>query len=258
MNGPPMGIPPDPPPPREQVQLGDRVLELEPEAASAVRQAFQNLATTYGQSLDEQRRQILSQLGTPGWQPPPPVNPDVPVGVEIPDTDLLFSNKDAWAAELQASLNRQFGRAAAENIQVAQQTVATVDNELRRRDVAAKAQEIHDTAMEEMLDRRGLGDHRRIVQTIYNEQYANLQHLPLGVALDQIGQLAVEEIASIRGSQAAPREAEKPAAHQPPPLLSSGHRAARSTAPAAPAAHKTLSDLIRARQAAALGLGKAA
>jgi hypothetical protein len=112
--------------------------------------------------------------------------------------------------------------------------------------------------MEEMLERRKLGDHRRIVQTIYNEQYGNLQHLPLGMAIDQIGQLAEAEIATIRGEHPTGRAADAalaPAAQTgPPAMLRSARRAGAGAAPAGGGHQpKTISDLIRHRQAVLLG-----
>lgn len=258
MNGPPLQ-PPDPPAPsREQVQLGSRVLELDREQAVAVRQAFQDLANTYGASIEQERRRVLESLGTPGWQPPSPQEVPLPGGLEVPDPDLLFSNKDAWADAFARNLEQRIARNALEQTHLVQGAVASVDQELRRRDQKAQAQAIHDEAMEAMLERRELGDNRRIVQTIYNEQYWNLQHLPLPDALDQIGALAEEEIARIRGDQPVARaEAELEAPAPPPPMLRSSRRASGGAA-AAPPQVRTLSDLIRHRQAIALGTVKAA
>jgi len=235
---------------RQQVQLGGRTLELAADDAATVRQAFQDLANSYGQSLDDQRRQILSQIGTPQWQAPPPQAVPDPV-VDVPDPDLLFSNKQAWADSFAAGIEGRIRRAQSEQTALLQGAVAAVDQELKRRELQTQAKEIHDTEMEAMLERRNLGDHRRIVQTVYNEQYNALQHLPLGVALDQIGAIAEQEIAEIRGVHPAAA----PAAQQqtaPPRLLSSGRRA--GSAPDAPPARqgKTLSDLIRAHHEAFL------
>lgn len=242
-------------PPREHVMLGGRAVDLAPEDAATVRQAFQDLANTYGQSLEEQRRHILSTIGTPQWQPPAPQQPVAEPMLDVPDPDLLFSNKQAWADNFGLALESRIRRAQAEQAGLVQGAVAAVDQELKRRDVQAQAQQIHDTAMEEMLERRNLGDHRRIVQAIYNEQYNNMQHLPLGVAFDQIGALAEQEIASIRGSQGAqaPAPAAPPQQTTPPRLLSSARRAGGGeTAPAPQRTGKTLSDLIRAHHTAFL------
>jgi len=251
------GPAPDPPA-REQVQLGNHVIELDPEQAAVVRQGFQDLAQSYGASLDQQRRQILDSLGTPGWQPPAsvPQTPDQPLGIEVPDIDLLFTNKDAWAEHFARSVESRIRMAQGENAGLVQGALQSVDQELRRRDLREQAQTLHDEAMEEMLERRKLGDNRRIVQTIYNEQYNNLQHLPLPIALDHIGQLAEQEIAQIRGTQAAPVET---ATAQPTPvgMVRSSRRATSGAAPA-PQPAKSLSDLIRRQQAIALGHAKAA
>jgi hypothetical protein len=224
---------------REQVHLGNRIVELAPEDAATVRQAFLDLGNTYGAALDQTRRELLSTMGTPQWQAPPPAPPDA--ALDVPDPDLLFSNKDAWAASFANTIEGRIRRAQAEQVGLVQGAVAAVDQELKRRDMQQQAQTIHDSAMEEMLERRGLSDHRRIVQTIYNEQYPALSNLPLGVALDQLGALAEQEIAHIRGGQ--PAAAQQQTA--PPAMIRSGRRA---SAPAPePAPHgKTLTDLIRA------------
>jgi hypothetical protein len=118
-----------------------------------------------------------------------------------------------------------------------------------------------------MLDRRGLADHTRVVQAIYNEQYEKLRHLPLELGLDKIGALAEEEIARIRagdswtmGQNGAQVSSRPPAQH-----LRSTQRRSRPVAPSAPA-DPGLQDpggglgmmgrIIRTRQAALLG-GKA-
>jgi hypothetical protein len=252
----PTGYPP-PPPPAERVELGGRTVELAPDDAATVRQAFTDLAQAYGTSLDEQRRQLLSSLGTPQWHAPPIPAPAAPSTVAIPDPDLLFANKDAWAGNLGQALEGRFAQERMAHAALVQHAVAAVDQELQRRDLRTQAQTVHDQTMEEMLERRKLGDHRRIVQTIYNEQYGNLQHLPLGMAIDQIGQLAQDEIATIRGEHPAGHTAEsEPAAAQtgPPAMLRSARRAGASAAPAGGGHQpKTISDLIRHRQAVLLG-----
>src|SRR5215468_8331125 len=96
--------PPAAAPAREQVELGGRIVELAPDDAATVRQAFSDLATAYGTSLDEQRRQLLSSIGAPQWGAAPVAAPAAPETVAIPDPDLLFSNKDAWADNLGRSL----------------------------------------------------------------------------------------------------------------------------------------------------------
>jgi hypothetical protein len=229
---------------REQVRLGDRVLELEPEQAAAVRDAFQGLATSYSAALEEQRRQTLQTLGTPGWTAP--VHPpEPPPGLEVPDPDLLFANKDAWQEGFARSLEARLGSLRGEQAALVQGAVAAVDEELRRRDQRAQAQNLHDATMEEMLERRGLSDHRRIVQAVYNDEYARVQHLPLAMAIDHIGQVASEEIAAIRGGAAEAPTAEAPT---PPALLRSARRAGTTGSAPAPAPAKSLSDLIRHRQ----------
>jgi len=245
------------PPAREHVQLGNQVLELAPDDAATVRRAFQDLAQSYGASLDDQRRQLLSTMGTSQWQPlPPPTSPSELV-LDVPDPDLLFSNKDAWAANFAQNLESRIRRAQGEQAALLQGAVSAVDQELQRRDLQTQAQTVHDQAMEEMLERRGLGDHRRIVQTIYNEQYGNLQHLPLGVALDQLGALAEQEIAHIRGGQPA-AAVTAPQQTTPPSMLRSARRAGSASAPEQAPRGKTLSDLIRAHHTAFLEGGRAA
>jgi hypothetical protein len=237
-------------PAREAVQLGGRTVELAPEDAATVRQAFQDLATSYGSSLDEQRRQILSTIGTPQWNMPPPQPVADPI-LDVPDPDLLFSNKQAWADHFAANLEARIRRAQGEQAGLLQGAIASVDQELKRRDVQAQAQVIHDTEMEAMLDRRNLGDHRRLVQAIYNEQYVPLQHLPLGAAFDQIGALAEQEIARIRGGE--PLTSAAPTQQTTPPrLLSSGRRVGGAEAAPVQRTGKTLTDLIRAHHVAFL------
>src|SRR5262249_4864978 len=113
-----------------------------------------------------------------------------------------------------------------------------------------------DEGREEMRERGTLGDNRRIVQTIYNEQYPNLVNLPLSVAIDQLGQMAEQEIAHIRGQTTAPAES-APAQTTPPALLRSARRAAGGAA-LAPHQPTTISDLIRHRQAVLMCSSEAA
>lgn len=239
----------------EQVHLGNRVVELPPDAATAVRGALTDLANSYGVALDQQRRQLLEQMGTPGWQAPAHVPPPPPPsGVEIPDPDLLFANKGVWAEQFARNLEHRLSRQQGEQQAFVAGAVTAVDQEMRRRDLQAQAQQLHDTTMEEMLDRRKLGDYRRLVQGIYDEQYQALQHLPIGVAIDQIGALAEQEIATIRGETRGEPPPASAAPSGPPALLRSARRAAAPGGPAAGiAAPKTLSDLIRQRQQALLG-----
>src|SRR5262249_15441264 len=192
---------------KEQVQLGNRVLELDPEAAAAVRQSYNDLAGAYGVALDQQRRQILESLGTPGWQPPatqPQFEP--PPGIEIPDSDLLFSNKEAWQDAFNRSIEHRIRTAQGENAALLQGALRAVDQERSGRDQRQTAKGVSDEVREALLGRGTVGDTRRIVQTIYNEQSPNLVNLPLSIAIDQLGQMAEQEIAHIRGQTTAPAE----------------------------------------------------
>lgn len=231
---------------RETVQLGDRVLELDAPTASAVREALGGLARSYGEQLEAHRRQVLDSLGSQQWAPPQAPAPQVP-DFEVPDPDLLFSNKDAWEAGLRQSVEARMAALEQRQTGMVAGAVAAVDEELRRRDQAAEARALHDQAMEAMLERRGLNApaQRRLVQAIYQDSYRDLVHLPLETALDQIGAMAQQDIAALGGGKAeSPKAEEKPAG---PALLRSSRRAAPGPAPVA-AAPKTISELIRARQ----------
>jgi len=241
---------------REQVQLGNQIVELDPHDAATVRDAFTTLSHAYGQSLDEQRRQLLSQMGTPQWQVPQPMAPS---GVDVPDVDLLFQNKEQWANHFATAIDARLAQNLAQSAALVHRAVQAVDQEFRRRELRDQAQSVHDTTMEAMIERRGLDEHRKLIQSIYNDRYAALQHLPLAMAIDQIGQETAEEIARIRGTQPptpAPYAAPEPSAPAGPPLLlRSARRAGSGGVPggAAPQQPKTISDLIRARQAHLLG-----
>jgi hypothetical protein len=247
-------------PDREAVQLGNRTIELEPQDAATVRDAFLSLSQAYGQSLDEQRRNLLSQMGTPQWQAPAgPVGPE-PVANLVPDTDLLFADKTTWAHALTNNVERRLAERDAHQVALVQGAMTAVQQELQRRDLAARAQTVHDTAMEDMIARHNLDDNRGIVQMVYNDQFQHVQHLPIAMAFDQIGQLAEQEIARIRGGAAATPAAQyappplAPAeGTSPPAMLRSARRAGGAEVGPAPGGPKTLTDLIHARQAAFFG-----
>jgi|SRR5262245_9371132 len=261
----PLHLPPDQGPETEQVRLGDDVYEMDPATARGVTNYLQGLAAQYGASLEEFRRQAMATVGTPQPMPQAPIGlPEAPDFV--PDPDIMFRDKAAWSHQFQGSLQDQFNQLRSENAQTAQAVVNTVQQELARRDAVAQAKAIHDKAMEEMLDRRGLADNTRIVQAIYNEQFEKMRHLPLEIGLDKIGQLAQEEIARIRAGETwtmGPANTQTGVTARPPARhLRTAQRAARPVA-AAPAAEEGLTNpagdlgplgrMIRTRQAKILG-----
>ena len=261
----PLHLPPDPEPQIEQLRLGDKVVELDPQSARDVQEYVQALAAQYGASIEEVRRQALQSVGTN--QPMPAQVPQYgPDPMAVPDPDILFRDKQAWSQEFSNSLQAQLGQVRGEMNQTAQHLAGALQQEFARRDAVAQAKAVHDRAMEEMLERRDLTQHTRIVQAIYNEQYDKLKHLPLEMGLDRIGQEAEAEIQRIRAGEkwsmqpggapqgVAPRA---PARH-----LRSTQRAARP-APAAPSAEQGLQEpggglgllgkMIRTHQAKAMG-----
>src|SRR5262252_10395948 len=126
---------------REQVQLGNQIVELDPQDAATVRDAFTTLSHAYGQSLDEQRRQLLSQMGTPQWQVPQPMAPS---GVDVPDVDLLFQNKEQWANHLATAIDARLAQNQAQSAALVHGAVQAVDQEFRRRELRDQAQSVHD------------------------------------------------------------------------------------------------------------------
>src|SRR5262245_24126801 len=224
----PLHLKPDPEPAYEQIRLGDQTLELDPASAQTVRDAFESLAAQYGAALENLQRQTLQQVGT-SWVPP--VQPQ---NVEVPDPDVLFQNKQAWTDGLASSLQQQLGGVRAESAQLVQGAVQAFQQELQRRDAAQAAQQRHDAAMEEMLERRNLGDHTRIVQAIYNEQYDKLKHLPLELALDRIGAESEAYIQQVRSGEKweiGPGNTQTGVAPRPPRMLRTAQRAPRAAAP---------------------------
>jgi hypothetical protein len=267
--GQPLQYQPDPGPPVEQVRLGNQTLELDPDTARIVREQFEALAGQYQAGLENLRqnyeRQVLQSVGT--YRP----MPDVPTGLEVPDPDLLFSNKGAWTEEFAGRLEQRLQGLRAENLQQAQGVVSAVQQELQRRDLAQAAQGRHDAVMEEMLERRGLGDHTLVVQAVYAREYDKLRNLPLELGIDRIGQIAEEEIGKIRAGEswtmgAAPTQTGV-AARPPAKMLRSARRAAAPVAAAAPAAPPggyephgglgSMGKIIRQRQAQLLGISAA-
>jgi hypothetical protein len=187
----------------------------------------------------------------------------MPQGLEVPDPDLLFSNKGAWQEGFAGSLEQRLAGLEGKQAQMVQGAVQAFQQELARRDQASAAQKTHDDAMQEMLEARGLQDHTLVVQGIYNQQYNNLQHLPLKLALDRIGQLAQEEIDRIRAGErwtVVPNQNEgRGVAPRPPAMLRSVKKApaAVQTAPETPAYDPngsigTMGRIIRKRQQALL------
>jgi hypothetical protein len=259
-------LPPEQEPETEQIRLGDQTVELDPESAQVVRNAFESLAAQYGAALEEYRRQTLQSIGTP--QAPPPqqfMPPALPEGVGVPDPDLLFQNKQAWTDEFARSLEGRLGQLEGRSTQLVQGAVAAFQQELQRRDAAQAAQARHDAAMAEMLERRGLGEHTLVVQAVYNQEYDKLKHLPLELGLDKIGQLAEQEIQKIRAGEKwtiTPGQTQTGVQQRPPAMLRSARRAQRAPAPAAPAEQQleppggglgAMGNIIRRRQAELLG-----
>src|SRR5262245_46136485 len=258
---------PEPEPEYEQVRLGDQTLELDRASAQTVRDAFESLAAQYGAALENLQRQTLQQVGTP-WQgqPLPPQAPSQ-VGVEVPDPDVLFQNKQAWTDEFARSLQGQLAGVRQDSAQLVQGAVQAFQQELNRRDAAQAAQQRHDIAMKEMLERRGLSENTRVVQAIYNEQYDQLKHLPLELALDRIGAEAEFEIQPIRSGEKweiGPANTQTGVAPRPPAMLRAARRAPRTAAPApAPEGPQgglppngelgMMGQIIRKRQAAIMG-----
>jgi hypothetical protein len=258
----PLHLPPETGPATEQLQLGGQTLEMDRDTARAVRDQFEQMAANYQAALDTLRAQQLQAVGTP-WQGPLPV-PQGPEPLTVPDPDILFQNKQGWTDAFTNSLEQQLGGVRQENVQMVQGLAQAFQQELARRDAASAARATHDAAMNEMLERRGLGEHTLVVQAIYNQEYDKLRNLPLEFALDKIGALAEEEIDRIRsGEQWTIRPVQGGGAtSRPPAMLRSSRRAARAPA-AAPAAPETLQDpggglgmlgkIIRKRQAVVMG-----
>src|SRR5215475_770833 len=191
----PLHLPPDEGPDTEDVRLGDQTYQVDRDAARAFRDTVEGLSAQYTAQLEDMRRQILQQVGTPQqyYQPPQPQ----PEPFQVPNPDVLFQNKDAWTDEFTRGLYGQFGQLRQENTQQVQGALQAVQAELNRRDMMARAQATHDAAMSEMLERRGLTENTDFVQTIYNQQFEKLKNLPLELALDKIGALAQERIEQV-------------------------------------------------------------
>lgn len=260
----PLHLQPDPEPQLEQVRLGDETYNLDPATARGIRNAFEALAGQYATSLEEYRRQALQSIGTPQGQQMAQQEP--PPGLEIPDPDVLFQNKQAWTQGLGNSLEQRLAIERQQNLQMTQGVLGAVQNELNRRDAAQQAKQLHDRAMEEMLDRRGLTDNRLVVQAVYNQNFEKLKHLPLELALDKIGAEAQEEIGRIRSGenwQLGPANTQTGVAPRPPKMLRSVQRAAAPRPAPAPADRDLepaggglgmMGKIIRKRQAGVLGV----
>jgi len=226
----PLHLQPDPEPEMRQVHLGDgSVVTLSPEDAQKLENSYQSMAAQYGAQLEEYQRRAMQTFGT---QQPMPQAPQY--APQYPDPDLMFQNKDAWSAELGNAIQQQIGAVRGESYDIAQRTVAAVQGELARRDAAMQAKALHDRAMEQMLDQKGLTEHTRIVQAIYNEQFEKYRNLPLEMALDKIGNEAIAEIERIRSGEQwslVPGAAPQGVTQRPPAMLRSARRAARAPAP---------------------------
>jgi len=229
----PLHLKPDPEPAYEQVRLGDQTLELDPQSAQTVRDAFESLAAQYGAALENLQRQTLQQVGTPWQGQPQPLVPPA-LGVEIPDPDVLFQNKQAWSDGLATSIEGRIGQLEGRQLALNQGLAQAFQQELNRRDAMAAAQQRHDVAMADMLERRGLTENTRVVQAIYNEQYDKLKHLPLELALDRVGAEAEQEIGRIRSGEKweiGAANTQTGVAPRPPRMLRTAQRAPRAAAP---------------------------
>src|SRR5262249_52624243 len=227
---------PEPAPDTEQIQLGGQTIEMDRQSAQAVRDTIEGLAANYQANLDQLRAQMLQQVGVPYRQPYQ--EPQPAPEPYVPDPDLLFQNKQGWTDQFTQSLQQQLGGVRQENLQAVQGLANAFQQELNRRDQMQAAKATHDAAMDQMLERRGLTDHTRVVQAIYNEQFDKLRNLPLELALDKIGALANEEIDRIRAGEqwtmaAAPTQTG--VAPRPPATLRTVRRAAARPAAAGPA-----------------------
>src|SRR5215831_19007561 len=223
---------PDAEPEYEQVRLGDQTLELDKASAQTVRDAFESLAAQYGAALENLQRQTLQNVGTPwqGQSQPPQYQPQI---MEVPDPDVLFQNKQAWTDGLASSIQQQVGAVRGESAQMVQGAVQAFQQELNRRDAAQAAQQRHDEAMKEMLERRGLTENTLIVQAVYNREYDKLKHLPLELALDRIGAQSEDEINRVRSGeqwQLGAAQTQTGVAPRPPRVLRTSHRAPRAAA----------------------------
>lgn len=261
----PLHLQPEPGPDTEHVQLGGQSIEMDRDTARAVRDTIEGLAANYQANLEQMRAQLLQQVGMPYRQPPP--EPQGPDPLAIPDPDLLFQNKQGWTDQFTQNLQQQLGGVRQENLQAVQGLAQAFQQELNRRDQMQAAKATHDAAMEQMLERRGLSEHTRVVQAIYNEQFEKLRNLPLELALDKIGALANEEIDRIRSGEQwtmGPAPTQTGVAPRPPATLRTVRRAARpAPAPPAEAAGQELQSpggglgamgtIIRKRQAALMG-----
>jgi hypothetical protein len=258
----PLHLPPEQEPETEQIRLGDQTIELDPQSAAAVRTAFESLAGQYGAALEDLRRQALQSIGTA--QVPPQYLPPAPEGLGVPDPDILFQNKQQWAEGLAGSIENRLGQLEGRQTQLVQGAVSAFQQELARRDAAQSAQQRHDEAMQEMLERRGLTDHTLVVQAVYNREYEKLKHLPLELGLDRIGQQAVQEVERIRSGeqwQLGPGATQTGVAQRPPAMLRSARRAPRPASAPAPSEELQspggglgmMGNIIRKRQAEIMG-----
>jgi len=262
----PLHLQPDPGPDTEQVQLGGETLTVDRDTAHAIRNAFEGLAANYQANLEQLRAQAMQSIGT--QRPMPEYQPPSPEPFGVPDPDLLFQNKQGWTDQFAQNLQHQLGGVRQESAALVQGAVQAFQQELNRRDQMQAARATHDKAMEEMLERRGLADHTRVVQAIYNEQFEKLRNLPLETALDHIGALANEEIDRIRSGErwtmgAAPTQTG--VAPRPPATLRSARRAQRAAPVATPPESSgaslespggglgAMGTIIRKRQAALVG-----
>src|SRR5262245_49703337 len=124
----------------EQVRLGDRIIELNPTDAAAVRTAFESLAGQYGAALENFRAQALQSIGTSRPMPEAPQGPDP---LMVPDPDLLFQNKQGWTDQFAGSLQNQLGGVRQETAQLVQGAVQAFQAELNRRDKMQEAKQTH-------------------------------------------------------------------------------------------------------------------
>lgn len=262
----PLHLPEPEEPQTEQIRLGDQTLELDPESARTVRDAFESLAAQYGAALEQYQRQTLQSLGTPQAPPPQFVPPALPEGLAVPDPDLLFQNKGAWTQEFANSLEGRLAQLDQQNVARAQGLAGAFQQELARRDAAQAAQARHDAAMAEMLERRGLTENTLVVQAVYDREYEKLKHLPLELGLDKVGAIAKEEIDKIRSGEQwslTPAPTQTGVAPRPPAMLRSARRASRAPVAAPPPEDQGLQSpggglgmmgrIIRERQSKVLG-----
>lgn len=233
-----------------KLTLGDRVVEVPADSAEDIRRAFDAQAGRYGSELEAVRRAAYAAPPPVVYAQPP--TPQSPPPVELPDPDLMFSNKAAYQREFQRWLDARDAGTRGYSENLAQTVLGMVQNELAARENRAAAERLENEIFSETLDRHAkLQGNETFFWSVFDEEYDNIRHLRASDAYERAAEIAEQRLATLGGGTNGNRST--PAARPATPRVLSGGRSNGGTE-ARPPARVSITDRILERQERFLGI----